>query len=153
MGQIITPPPFKPEPSGKIYLSGLQLNLVDTVPTLILLDTIATDFNDGIEDVINHRITPGVAGFYYVSAQALLINLVADKQYTLVVEQSGGDQVEDTRQASLIANLTLKIDYLCYLAFDEHLELWVTSYAGANTVDVYGQAVNMATSLSVQRVR
>jgi len=148
----IRPPAAHQRPSGKMYLSADQLNLVSAVWTVVELNTISANFGDGIEDTAGHRITPGVAGFYDVKGQVAFKNVIADKSYYASVRINGVTYkgvVYD--QAAIAANLTVPVNLHLYLSDTDYLELLAISIAGVNTVDVY--AGETRTFLSVQRVR
>ena len=148
----IIPAPAKLRPSGKLYLSSDQLNLVHNTWTLVELDTISAGFTDGIEDTTNHRITPGVAAFYDVKGKVCLTNVIADRSYYAAVRINGSDWKDvDYAQAAIAELLTLRSTSHLYLSATDYLELMVISLAGVNTVDVY--AGESRTCLSVQRVR
>jgi len=132
-------------------MSADHENLVNGVETLIPLDTIPAGYTDGIENVVTHRITPGVAGFYSIHGQARLFNTVAAKCYSAQLRVSG--VVKDYFYAHAAAS-TFAVTVSChfesfYLSAVNYLELWVMSDAGVDTVDVG----KIGTYLEVQKVR
>jgi hypothetical protein len=93
MGQFITTPPpaqLTQQPSGRIYLNGNQNNINNGVSTKVLLNTVDPLFTDGIEDVVNHRITPGVAGWYFFSASVCWEVVLDQKRYSMTVVRVPG---------------------------------------------------------------
>jgi len=150
--QIIRPPAFQ-RPSGKLYLTGDQLNLVDTVWTLVELNTIFGHYTDGIENVATHRITPGVAGFYSIVGQVFFKNLLGDRIYGAAIRISNVDvsifhQNTGPSGTSCSALCNLPNEKLSAV---DYIELFAASFSGINTVDI---AEGLAyTYLSVQRVR
>ena len=149
---IISQPNFQ-RPSGKLYLLTPMTNLINNTATRVLLDTIPPDFKDGIEDIVNHRITPGKAGLYLVNSRAYFDLAAADTVYKIEVRENGNVISSDHQQCS-IANgeVTCEINFLCHLAHDSYLELWATSVSGNDDVGLHGGPIQV-TALSVQRVR
>jgi len=148
----ITPAPAYQRPTGKLYLSANQLNLVSGVITLVELDAISANFTDGIEDTANHKITPGIAGFYDVKGQVTFTSVIADKIYNVYLRLNGvTTKVGLYRHSSIAAFLTISCTVLLYLSATDYLTLFARSNAGVDTVDVLGQEIY--TFLSVQRVR
>lgn len=139
-------------PSGKLYRGATQTNLVDGDITLVELDTIASDFTDGIEDTTNHKITPGYAGFYLVMGTVTFKSLIADRKYDAAIKLNGSTWI------CFIYGWASGEDYfvvpvLAYvrLTATDYIELYARSCAGVDTVDIhYGP---IYTFLSVQRVR
>ena len=140
------------KPSGKMYLTGSQLNLADSVWILVELDTIPAGFTDGIEDVVNHRITPGVAGLYSVMGQVQFREVVADKKYQVAIWITGGAaEAYSIVQASIADRITANCQTILNLSATDSMELKVASIAGVNTVDLWGGIGE--TYFCVQRVR
>ena len=133
-------------------LSAQQLNLVHGVWTLVELDYLKGGFTDGIEDTANHRITPGQAGLYDIKGQVTFDQVVADKRYASAIRLNGAVYIAfDTKHAAIADYLTSPCGLLYWLSATDYVELIAASYAGVNTVDIYG--VIAWTFLSVQRVR
>ena len=154
MGQQIVLPPAYQRPSGGLWRSGDQLNLVDGTPTLVLLNTVLSSFSDGIENVGTNRITPGVPGYYSILAQVNYkdTTVVADKTYTAEIWINGVMNRTKWSHSSSAGSLSVtcyKASTLIALATD-YIQLYATSNAGVDTVDIYG---NPGTLLEVQRVR
>jgi len=148
----IRPPAAHQKPLGKLYLGVDQLDLVDNTPTLVLLDAMPASFTDGIEDRVNHKITPGVAGFYDVKGQAYLKDVVADKRYLLIIMLNAATpRVVACSQAAMAEYMSIAASALFYLSATDYLRLYVTSKAGADTVGI--DAGERYTFLSIQRVR
>jgi len=139
-------------PSGKLYLSSDQLNLVSGAATDVELDTIADGFTDGVEDTVNHRITPGVAGFYDLKGMVTFKNVVADKSYYTIIKHSvSGTLVTVKGHASRSEDLSVPATVHVYLPADGYLTLQAISYAVVDTVDI--NSGERQTFLSIQRVR
>jgi len=148
----ITPAPAYQRPSGKLYLGSDQLNLVHDTATLVELDTIASGFTDGIEDTANHKITPGVAGFYLITAQVRFMNLVAEKTYKAgIVVNAASYYCHNITWAGGGVYLTMPLAALVKLTATDYVRLFAESESGDDTVDIGGS--QWATFLSVQRVR
>lgn len=146
-------------PTGKMYLADNQLNLGNGLQTPVDLDTIYwPGFNDGIEDIVNHRILPGRAGFYLVIAQVFFTQVVADKDYEIWIMHKTGAaawtvMAHDRRHSRITADLACIATDIIWigdnLVFDA-FEIWAQSNSGGNTVDILGAA---ETFLCVQRLR
>jgi hypothetical protein len=148
----IRPSAAHQRPSGKLYLGTDQLNLVNGAMTLVELDTISAGFTDGIEDIANHRITPGVAGFYDVKGQVYFKDVVADTRYIASIRVNGVTTLFSAcHQASIVGYLSAACSGHCYLAATDYVELMAQSLSGNNTVDIL--SAEFRTFLSVQRIR
>jgi len=152
MGSRLTQPPAFQRPSGYLYNTTLQENLVNGISTKVVLDHKNTDFTDNTEDVVNYRITPGVAGFYSIGANLTFNNVVANKHYEGCIKinevELGGSRV--VVHSSLAEEVTVVISLpSIYLSADEFVELYAISNSGDNTVDIK----LIVTTLCVQRVR
>ena len=130
-----------------------MMNIVDATDTLVLLDAIQAGFTDGIEDTVNHRITPAVAGYYSINGQVRLQELVANVVYQVFVKISGALLLgcENWVHSSNVNSMMLRCGMPSYyLTATDYLELWVHFYCGANTVDISSA---YSTCLAIQRVR
>ena len=142
-------------PSGKLTLSDIQSNLVDVTPTKVLLDVVPAVYTDGIENIVNHRITPGRAGFYSIVGQVEFTNsIIANKYYAAYIYVNGTRLVRHNAHSG-IGNV---LSVLCslpnhYLTAEDYIELWAMSGSGDDTVDISGGGSFDDTFLSVQRVR
>jgi hypothetical protein len=151
MQKIYGPPAFQ-RPSGKLKLSADQLNLLNGNATKIALDTIPVGYTDAIEDTVNNRITPGIAGYYCLVGQIEFKSVVVDKAYKVEIRLSGNIVSEFIAHASHAFPITALSCLPCHiLTAVNYVELWATSYSGDNTVDI-GSSV-LETYLAVQRVR
>lgn len=137
-------------------MADFQLNLVDDAPTLVLLDTVPAMFVDGIENIVTHRITPGVTGWYSIAGKVSFCNPVAGTNYSCYLQVS--DLIVALSYATSHASfgpaiddlLTVQFTLPCYhLTWADFLDLWVISRSGDNTVDIG----HLHTFLSCQRVR
>ncbi len=152
MSTKITPGRAHNKPSGKLYLSDHQLNLVNTVLTVIELDTIPAGYADGIESTALHRITPGQAGFYIALGQVTFKSTVADKDYRVYIYRSDGIYIcSSSKRCSGGDLFTFPLSAEVIMTVDQYLQLQARSYSGDNTVDI--QSGIGYTFLSVQRVR
>ena len=77
-------------PHGRSHLGTLQEDIVNDTRTLVELDTISTNFADGIEDLINFRIKPLVSGLYLCFGQVAYENAVIDKLYRAEIFRNEG---------------------------------------------------------------
>lgn len=140
------------KPTGRLFCTTGQLNLVHATPTKVLLDTLDADFTDGIEDAVNSKITPGIAGYYHIIGQVYFESMVADKAYGSIIYIDGVAKRWSVKDGgiSAIRNSVLVMDYF-KLSATNYIELWAISYAGDDTVDISGGSHR--TWLSVQRQR
>ena len=125
--------------------------------TLVELDEISTGYIDGIEDLINFRITPGVAGLYIVSGQVAYENAIIDKLYRAQIYRNWG--IGGSRRVAFNERY---LEYAggvqnihCYgevwLDEDDYVELYAYNFSGVDTVDVTLGEIN--TFLVCQRIR
>ena len=148
--QIIRPPAFQ-RPSGKLYLANAQLDLINTVPTLVIFDAIGSGYKDGIENTVTHRITPGVAGFYSMKSIVLLSAVLIDKYFTTEIRISGVSRGQMTVQTCFNGLISIPTLTDFYFTAADFVELWVTSQNGNHEVDIVAGVES--SFLSVQRVR
>lgn len=139
------------KPSGGLSLNGDQLDLVDGDTVLVELNLVRPGFTDGIEDTVNHRITPAVAGLYLIEGSITLKNCVADKKYRGLISKNGAGFANRYVQSSILDFLTIPLSALKWLSDSEYIDMRVTSYAGENTVDVNGSTAY--TWLELTRIR
>lgn len=151
MQNIGQQPSFQ-RPSGKLYLGTDQLNLIDTVQTIVDLDTIPAAYKDGIEIALTHRITPGIAGFYSIFGQIKFINDQDNKRYAVMIAVSDVPVVVNYALSNAITSCTPFVGLPNhYLSDTDYVQLWAVSYSGDNNTDI--EAGELSTFLSVQRVR
>lgn len=154
MNTQIIRPPARQKPSGKLFLDSGQLNLVDGVVTNVSLDHIGSNFTDGIENTGTYKITPGIAGLYYVSGQVTFENVVADKYYYAMIKKANGPAVYIAFAQGHSSNteyLAVPTSTIAYLTETDFLQLVACSHSGDNTVDI--KAGEYFTNLMAQRVR
>lgn len=152
MTTIIIPSRAKQRPSGKLYLSATQSNLVDGVITVVELNTVVTGFTDGIEDTVNHKITPGHAGFYHITGMVTFLNPVAARSYYAAIILNNDDyRCFHISWAGGGTYFSVPVAALVKLTVTDYIQLWARSDSGDNTVDI--QPGVHLTFLSVQRVR
>jgi len=152
MSIIIHPARAQQKPSGNMYLSVNQLNIVHGTWTRVLLNAITSGFTDGIEDTTNHKITPGVAGYYAVFGNLTFTEVVATKDYYAGLKFNGTTFVRVSAVHSSVPYFVAILVYgHFYLTDTDYIELYCFHRAGVNTVDIVGSADN--TFMSVQRVR
>lgn len=138
-------------PSGSLYLNNNQLNLVSGSGTLVLLDAIASGFSDGIENVVTHRIYPGVAGLYLIDAGIMFTSVVALKPYRMIVTKNDSTWIGVYGHSGLVYNMSLTLSKLISLAAPDYIDMWAYSYADVDTVGI--SKYKDATFLTIQRVR
>jgi len=152
MVTAITKGPAANRPSGRMYLSANQLNLIDDTWTVVELDAIDDGFEDGIEDTVNHWIKPGVAGWYIVMGQWQLLNDVQDKLYRAGIRTNGVKwECVATLSLSRSRPGVVRVSALIKLDANDYVQLYAMSGADVNTVDI--QSGRFYTFLCLQRVR
>jgi len=136
-------------PSGRMFLNNAQV-IPTGVPTVIELDSISAGFADGIEDIVNHWILPGVAGFYQFNASIQIDATASDILYILSVFKNVTVIAQDQIHSFGIENVTLNVSDIVKLTNLESLHLKLTHTKGS---DETVSNVESKTFLSVQRVR
>ena len=143
-------------PSGRLYLDGNQAGLAGGgIYRQINLNAIMPNFVDGIEDVVNHIITPGVVGFYQVNASlkvdhpthadvSFAIHVLRNPGSNLIMQKVFAPSTTDCNHSWSIS------DEIYISAVNQNLEMGIVHQAAANQL-VVGQFY--CTFLSVQRVR
>lgn len=143
-------------PTGRIYLEATQHNVPDGSFQKILFDTISAGFTDGIEDIVNHRILPGVAGFYSVFASLELEGLIDQKMYNIHLTKNGFLQahvhhVSPMTGGGTANHLTLHVSSVIYMTAISYFEVGLYHNDATHNVDVLGETTG--SYLAVQRVR
>ena len=136
MGAHLTQPHLASRPNGKLWLDNAQNDLVHAAVTRVNLNAVSADFTDGIENIINHRITPVVPGLYQISAQACFVNCVSNKDYEIFIRINGFTRYETLVPLNSAGD---RISIACsfpYYLNDDYVELFVRSMAGVDTVDL-----------------
>lgn len=77
-------------PNGKLYLHHNLDVPHGGAPVLVPMDEIGPDFTDGIEDVVNFNIKPGVLGWYLVIGKVCWESAEADIRYDLSLTLNPG---------------------------------------------------------------
>jgi len=122
---------------ARVSLSDDQLNLVDSVATKVLVSGIDFDVGDNFD---SYKFTAPITGFYDIRGQVSFINVVADKRYSAHIFKNGlsiGSVTADTHSTST-AEISCFVACRKYLTAGQYIELYATSYAGVNTVDIQG---------------
>lgn len=150
--QIILPPAYQ-KPTGRLYLQGDQDNIASGVSTKVEINYVSAEYVDGIEDGVNHRITPGVPGFYTIQGQIVFEEVVADKQYIANIYVNGSpDFSKSYAHSSNVGDISASVNIASvWLSATDYMELYGEHNAGVGTVDFAGGRHN--TFLIVQRVR
>lgn len=139
-------------PAGSLYLNTQQSDLVNGAETKVELDTITSGFTDTIEDIVNSKITPAVAGLYMVIGGLTFFNQIVDKDYELLIYVSGSLRARNFGHVILVSSIfPVYIAKPLWLTKTDYVELFALSDAGENTVDIYPGKYN--TFLELYRVR
>lgn len=142
----------KNRPSGWLYLNTHQSDIATATWTIALLDAIGADFADGIEDTVNHKISPGVAGLYQIYGYGRFNQIVADKPYAIRLLLNGSTYLRERWLHGAVVNyLGLDAQIERWLSATDYVQLQVYHEAGVGTVDLYA-GIHL-TGLVVQRVR
>lgn len=161
MGQFITTPPLAVpnQPRGKLSLSANQSIAFGGGAVILQLNKIGANFSDGIEDTVNYRILPGVAGWYLFTASIIWESGQANTKYDLIVTKSGINCGNNEQVCVLTggtgAHFTEKITDVIYLTAVNWLDLRCANYHGSiNATALYGgsPSAEFHTFLTVQRI-
>lgn len=146
---ITSPPPTILKPSGCLFLGQNQNNLPIDVWTDVELNTISSGFTDGIEDTVNHKITPGVAGLFLLIGRISFVEIIGDYEYGCAIELNGGGTlIENWGHSSLEADLNVCCTMIHWLTNTDYIKLQAYNGGNAATVDV-----KQVSGLSVARLR
>ena len=123
-------------PAGGLYLGSWQRDLPSGVATIIQLDTVMTGFVDGIEDVGNYWITPGVAGIYHIHGQVQLVACVANASYLLRLWANGATEWLATMLVRPTpGEMVIDFDILKPMNATDYIQLVVYHNDGVGNVD------------------
>ena len=153
MQEIEHQPAFQ-RPSGFAYLNNNQLNIPVDTDTLVALDAIHANFDDAIENIVAHRITPVIAGFYSIVGQVSYIDCdLTDAMYFCKIKISGAAfaAIHEVPPCSGGHAFALCCLPTFYLSATDYVELFCRVHSTGATVDVHNGANE--TYLSLQRVR
>ena len=151
--QIIRPPTFQ-KPNGYIFSSVTQ-NVNNLAWTKVAFDSIAPNFVDGIEDLANERILPGVAGFYYVSGNVQIkdTDVVPDSSFYTSIYVSGVPGLRTMKHSSLADFLHVGISNVIYLTNTDFVEVYFQQCTGMSILISSAIGTKADTFLTIQRVR
>jgi hypothetical protein len=121
----------------KAYLSANQLNLTDSTPNKILLNTLDKDLGGNFDTPNNKFIAP-VDGFYHIIGNIEFTATVADKRYITYIYKNGAHIKQAAGQAATTAGCAVTASDYFYLKANDEIELYGYPEAGASTVDVVG---------------
>ena len=149
--QIIRPPGYQ-KPSGR-YLSANFLNQANDSYILVPVDSIQSDYTDGIENITTHRITPGVAGFYNIKGQIRYINAyINNAYYRAAIKLSGAIIDIFELNSPLSTEVSCPVNLINrHFSVTDYLEIYLFKHGDTTAADVSGGSQN--TYLELQRVR
>ena len=148
----INNPPCFQRPSGFLYRSIYQEDLIRNTLTLVELNTIPAEYTDGIENIVTHRIIPGINGFYNISGQVTFFGCGPDSQCSVRILRNAVEIHRNTLQIGAGIQIAPQCNLPCqYLLSTDFLELWAVVYGTLDTVDIMDGIAH--TFLTVQRVR
>lgn len=144
-------------PHGRLHLGSNQLNIVNDTITQVEIDNVSTSFVDGIEDTVNYRITPRVAGYYLCFGQIGYESAVIDKLYRASIYRNrgigGSRRIGENERVLTYAGGVINIPVFgeVWLDSNDYVELFAYHFAGVDTVDLtLGEVVTL---LMAQRIR
>ena len=115
---------FVPKPSGGMYLSG-QMTDPGLGEKQILLNSILSGFNDGIEDTVNHKITVTRTGLYLVTANIEFSADTANARYETLILKAGTNWIAKAKAHSAVAGpLNSPVSVIVSLANNDDVELF-----------------------------
>lgn len=119
---------------ARAYLSVDQENLVATVWTKILLNTIDYDLGGNFE---NNKFTVPVTGLYDIRANIDFDNIQANKTYAVAVYINGTISIHNYAHTGVATDeLNCLTSDKLFLTVTDYLELYGLSLAAVDTVDV-----------------
>jgi len=145
-------------PNGKLFLNHNQDIVHGGAPVLVEIDEIHTDFTDGIEDIANHKITPGVIGWYLVIGKVCWESAEIDIRYdlSLTLNPGAAHRLFDSQVCSLTGGTGAQfhckvVDVIKITNVNQYFELKVVN----NSVADHATLINGHdyTFMTVQRVR
>lgn len=136
-------------PQARMYLSANQLNLTHNTWTTIALDAETYD-PDSIANTGTHRITPAVAGYYLVIAQATLINSLSTKRHGVAILKNGAQTIASYDVGYTDGIACPNVQDILLLDTDDYITMQALSVSGTDTVDVLGGTAN--TFLALHRI-
>jgi len=131
------PKEFCVNPACSAILTANHLNLVNTVPTKLSFNGENFD-NGGNYDTVNCWFLCPRDGVYSARAVVCFNNLVANARYDVTVYKNGAPKLWTLGSVSYLPHNTIICSGLIKCVAGDKLDVYVTSYSGGNTVDVYG---------------
>jgi hypothetical protein len=140
-------------PSGGLYLDAAVNNHANDSVFLIPLDTKKSGFTDGIESTGDHRITPGVAGYYSIhGCICWSSSFINNSYYQARVYISTNLVAINTSNPNAGGDTFVHISLNpVYLSASDYIELFGWKHGDTTAADV--ASGSYSTFLSVQRVR
>ena len=125
---------------ARIYLSGNQLNLVDTTYTKVLLDATTYDGSagGGLVDLANNKITVLVSGYYDITGQIGFTDTTANTSYIARIYVDGGAVTLRREHAAYVGPFSVDVNDCLYVASGQDIELYGWNNSGGNLVDIIG---------------
>jgi hypothetical protein len=125
--------------------------LMNGVLTKVELRETLPSFEDGIEDTVNYRILPGVEGLFLCIAQCTFIDVVADKDYAVVIKRNSAMGCRVWGHSTSIEDLTLTAVTAMWIGPTKYFEMFAISNSGNNLVEL--DSGDYKTFLQVLRLR
>jgi len=122
--------------SARGYKSGgNQLDLTDSVATKVTLLTEDWD-TMGNYDADNSKFIAPIDGDYDVLAVNTFTATVASKLYVSSLRVNDTEMIANYSHSGVAQSLSVPVKSLLHLSAGDYVELFATSYAGVNTVDI-----------------
>lgn len=119
----------------RAYLGSAQDNLVDGTSTLVALDT--ENYDPGTNfNVTTHQFTAPITGYYSIVGSVGFGNVITDKRYNAELRVNGDIVAYSTEVPGAALPFRLPISSIEYVVAGQTIDLYATSFAAANTVDL-----------------
>jgi hypothetical protein len=124
-------------PRAKMYLNVAQTNLTKNVWTKVELDVDDYD-TDNITDTTNHKITPGIAGYYLCIGNCTWTGgFAAGNRMSMYLKKNGSNiMCTDQGIAGGTQYLTNHIATVEYLDADDYIEMFARPGTAGDTADI-----------------
>ena len=114
---------------------GNQLDLVNGSATKVTLPSESVDVN-GDFDSANSKFVAPIDGDYIVNCLITYTSIVAYKLYVSSLFVNNTEVIANYGHSAVVQSLSIPVSSIVHLNAGDYVELFATSYAGVNTVDV-----------------
>lgn len=127
---------------ARAYPGTSQLNIANSTPVKVLLDTETYD-SGGNFDTINNRFVAPVAGYYLCHGAVGFSSITADRRYLSYIYVNGSAKIASTQQiGASTSTIVIHVSDIIYLNASDYVELYARQESGGTAVDVAGDSTN-----------